>query len=326
MPFSRKDLDLDCAAEAARLEETIRRQVLVELRREGAVVGVSGGLDSSVTAALCARALGPEKVVAIMMPEKDSNPESTAIAERLAARLGIEPILEDITAPLEGLGAYRRRDEAVRRLFPDYGPEHKVKIVLPGQDFKKDTINLFRLGVVGPDGEERSRRMPLREYLQIVAASNMKQRTRMITLYYHAEVRNYAVVGTANLDEHDQGFFVKHGDGGVDLQPIAHLYKLQVYQLARHLDIPEEILERTPTTDTYSAEVTQEEFFFRLPFDMMDPILYAMDHGVKAAETARELGLTEEQVTLAFKDFERKKRATEYLRTPPLKAGRESID
>ncbi len=323
MPFSRKDLDLDCAAEAARLEETIRRQVLVGLRREGAVVGLSGGLDSSVTAALCVRALGPDKVVVVMMPEKDSNPESTAIAERLSARLGIEPILEDITAPLEGLGAYRRRDEAVRRLFPDYGPEHKVKIVLPGQDFKKDTINLFRLGIVGPDGEERSRRMPLREYLQIVAASNMKQRTRMITLYYHAEVRNYAVVGTANLDEHDQGFFVKHGDGGVDLQPIAHLYKLQVYQLARHLDIPEEILSRMPTTDTYSAEVTQEEFFFRLPFDMMDPILYAMDHGVEAAEAARELGLSEEQVKLAFKDFERKKRATEYLRCPPLKAGRE---
>jgi len=318
MPFSRKDLDLDCAGESARLEETIRRQVLVELRREGAVVGVSGGLDSAVTAALCTRALGPDKVVAIMMPEKESNPESTAIAARLAAQFGIEAIEEDITAPLEALGAYSRRDEAVRRIFPDYGPEHKVKIVLPGQDFKKDTINLFRLAVVGPDGQQRSRRMPLREYLHIVAASNMKQSTRMITLYFHAEMRNYAVVGTANRDEHDQGFFVKHGDGGVDLQPIVHLYKLQVYQLARHLKIPAEILNRVPTTDTYSAEVTQEEFFYRLPFEMMDPILYAMDHGVSAAEA---LDLSEEQVKLAFKDFERKKRATEYLRQPPLVAG-----
>jgi NAD+ synthase len=102
----------------------------------------------------------------------------------------------------------------------------------------------------------------LREYLQIVAASNLKQRTRMSTLYYHAEMRNYAVIGTANKNEHDQGFFVKYGDGGVDIQPIAHLFKTQVYQLARYLGVPEEIQQRPPTTDTYSASCTQEEFSF----------------------------------------------------------------
>ena len=89
-------------------------------------------------------------------------------------------------------------------------------------------------------------------------------------LYYHAELRDYAVLGTAQRNEHDQGFFVKHGDGASDIRPIGHFYKTQVFQLAEYLDIPEEIRTQTPTTDTYSAGSSQEEFFFRLPFEVMD--------------------------------------------------------
>jgi NAD+ synthase len=140
----------------------------------------------------------------------------------------------------------------------------------------------------------------------------------MTMLYYHAELRNYAVVGTPNKNERDQGFFVKYGDGGYDLCPIAHLYKTQVYQLARHLDVPEAIQERTPTTDTYSAPSTQEEFFFRLPYEIMDLLRYAQENQVSVEETALAMDMPPNQVRNAFDDFTRKSRNAHYLLAAPL--------
>jgi NAD+ synthase len=174
---------------------------------------------------------------------------------------------------------------------------------------------------VRPDGSSFSRILPPREYRQIVAASNLKQRTRMSTLYYHAEVEHYAVAGTANKDERDMGFFVKYGDGGVDVSPIAHLYKSQVYQLADFLGIPEGIRLRPPTTDTYSASTTQQDFFFRLPFETLDLLWYAQENGVSAAEAGGVMGLTEEQVLRAYADFDRKARAAYYLLREPVPLG-----
>jgi NAD+ synthase len=298
------------------LQEQVRRK----MRRYGAVGGISGGIDSSTVLALCVRAFGPERVTAVMMPDKDSDTESVPLARKLAQHFGVEPLLEDITPALEGFDCYNRRDAAIRRVYPEYDPEagYKSKIVLPNNLLEKDTLNVFYLTVVKPDGEEVSKRLPVREYMQIVAASNLKQRTRMATLYYHAERQNYAVIGTANKNEHAQGFFVKYGDGGVDLQLIAHLYKTQVYQLAAYLGVPREIQERTPTTDTYSAHCSQEEFFFRLPFETMDLLWYAQENEVPVEEVAREMGLTVEQVERVFADFTRKRRTTEYLRMQPL--------
>jgi len=283
-------------------------------------VGISGGVDSSVVLALCVRAFGPQKVVALMLPEKDSESESEQMARRLAAHFGVTPTLEVITPVLDGFDCYRRRDEAIRRVFPEYDASkgYKAKIVLPQNLLDEDTLNVFSLVVITPGGKEMSKQLPVREFLQIVAASNLKQRTRMSMLYYHAEVNNYAVIGTANKNEHDQGFFVKYGDGGVDIKAIGHLYKTQVYQLSEYLGVPEEIRRRTPTSDTYGAPCNQQEFFFRLPFETMDLLWFAQEHKVPLAEVAQVMGLTEIQVSRAFDDFSRKLRATDYLRMAPV--------
>lgn len=319
MAFDKHVLDIDAAAETERIVDWLRQQVR-NMRRQGVVLGVSGGIDSSVSLALCVRAFGPQRVVAIMMPEKDSDPETERISAMVARHYGVEPVMENITPVLEGFGCYPRRDEAIRRVFPEYDAAagYKAKIVLPQNLLDEDTLNIFSLTIITPEGEERSKRLPIREYSQIVAASNFKQRTRMAMVYYHAELRNYAVIGTPNKNEHDQGFFVKYGDGGSDLRPIVHLYKTQVYQLARHLDVPEEIQQRPPTSDTYSAPTTQEEFFFRLPFATMDLLWYAQEHHVPLDEVAAALGLTPVQVQRAFNDFTRKHSTTQYLRMAPV--------
>ncbi|UCD17486.1 MAG: NAD(+) synthase [Candidatus Zixiibacteriota bacterium] len=318
MRFHKDILKIDAERATRELTTLISRQIHRDLRREGAVVGISGGIDSSVVAALCSRALGPDKVLGVAMPERDSSPDSNSLAEQLAKHLGIEYAVEDISGALEGFGCYHRRDKAIRRLFPEYGPGYRNKITLGASILEKDALNYFKLTVESPDGESRVRRMPKKEYLQIVASSNFKQRTRMSMVYYHAERLNYAAVGTGNKDEHLLGFFVKYGDGGADLKPISHLFKVQVFQLADFLGIPESIRRRIPTTDTYSAEVTQTEFFFGVDFEILDLVWYAMEHDIPVSEVAEELNLSEEQVQRVMKDIQQKMRTTDYLRMMPL--------
>lgn len=319
MIFSKSALDLDAAQEAARLSRFIQQTARESLRR-GGVVGISGGIDSAVVLALAVHAFGPRNVVAVMMPDKDSDPVSEVYARELAAAFGVEPVLEDITPALTGLGCYARRDAAIRRVFPEFSAEigWKAKIVLPQDLLDGGTLNVFSVTAISPDGKVENRPLPPREMLEIVAATNLKQRSRMLTLYYHAEVRQFAVIGTANRNEHALGFFVKYGDGGADMQPLAHLYKSQVYQLARYLGVPESIQNRTPTTDTYSAPCDQQEFFFRIPFETLDLVWFALDHDVPIAHVAGVMGLTETQVRRVFDDIQRKQRATRFLRLQPV--------
>jgi len=316
--FHKDILTLDGPKTATELAQIVERQIIRRLSRQGAVIGVSGGIDSSTVVALACKALGPERVLGVAMPEQDSSPISYELAKQLSKQYGFELILENLTPALTGLSCYPRRDEAVKRVFPDYTPACKFNIVLPANILEQDRLNIFRMNIEYPDGRRDTKRIPPREYLQIVAASNMKQRVRMLMLYYHGEQRNYAVVGTGQRNEHDQGFFVKWGDGGADLKPIAHLYKTQVYQLARALKVPEEILARTPTTDTYSMETTQEDFYYSLPFLTMDLLHHAWKQQVPLADTAKAMDLLPEQVERVWKDFERKENTTEYLRLMPL--------
>lgn len=319
--FNQNVVDIDPAAETARIVEFLRRNVRREMKRRGAVVGISGGIDSAVVLALSVRAFGAGSVTAVMMPDRDSDPISETLARELAARFGVEPILEDITGALAGFDCYRRRDDAIRRVFPEYDASagYKAKIVLPQDLLEAGTFNVYSVTVVAPDGREETRPLGPREMLEIVAASNLKQRSRMSVLYFHAEARQFAVIGTSNKNEHAQGFFVKHGDGGVDIQAIAHLFKTQVYQLARHLGVPEGIQRRPPTTDTYSAPCDQQEFFFRLPFATLDPIWFARENRIPVQEVARSMGMPEVQVQRVFDDIEGKQRTTEYLRlSPPI--------
>jgi NAD+ synthase len=315
--FSDTILKLDVEAEARRIEEAIRAQVLRDLRRKGAVLGLSGGIDSSVVAALCARALGKDKVLGIFMPERDSSDDALRLGKMLADAIGIESMIENIGPTLKALGCYTRQDEAIRTVVPEYGEGWKCKITLPSI-LESERLNFFTLTTESPSGEVQTNRLPLKAYLQLVAATNFKQRVRKTMEYYHADRLNHAVAGTPNRLEYDQGFFVKQGDGTADFKPIAHLYKTQVYALAEYLGVPPEICRRPPTTDTYSMAQTQEEFYFALPYHRMDLCLYAKNHGVPASEVAPVVGITEEQVERVFKDIDAKRRATRYGHLKPL--------
>lgn len=316
--FHRQILQLDAAKETDSIVASLRQNIFHVLKRKGGVLGVSGGVDSAVALALAVQAVGANRLVALILPERESSPDSARLAQEVCRQFGVTPIVEDITAALEGLGCYRRRDETVKAIFPDYDASYRLKITLPGGLLKKDTLNIFHATIISPDGREQSQRLRPNQLRQIVAATNFKQRTRAAMLYHHAELHDFAVIGTPQRNEHDQGFFVKYGDGAMDVKPLGHLYKTQVYQLAEFLDIPAEIRERPPTSDTYSAASTQEEFFFRLPFELMDLIWYGLENGCPAADVAAELSLTAEQVERVYADLTRKQRTTTYLRTPPL--------
>ena len=308
-------LELDCAAEVDRICAWMVDAVANRLHRRGVIIAMSGGIDSSVCAALAVRAFG-RKVFGILLPERDSSHKSADRGYLVAEHLGITHELQDIAPALEAIGCYRQRDEAIRKLFPAYDDTWKSKLAIAGG--AQGGINFFKLIVQSPDGELHEARLPIREYLQIVAATNHKQRIRKTVEYYHADRLNYAVIGTPNRLEYDQGFFVKNGDGSADIKPIAHLYKTQIYALARHLGLPDEVCNSTPTTDTYSLVQGQDEFYFALPYDRMDLALWAKNHGVSAAEAAPVLGVSEEHATFIFNDIDAKRRTTHYLHARPL--------
>lgn len=310
-------LALDAEQSVERIGGAIRDLVLKRFRRKGAVVGLSGGIDSSVVAALCVRALGPDRVVGLFMPEADSSDESLALGRMLTQRLGIQTVLEDLTPILQAAGCYERRDAAIRSVVPEYGPRYKSKIVLPNV-LDGEAYKIYSVIVQSPSGKEIKTRLTAEAYHGIVAATNFKQRVRAMLEYYHADLRQYAVAGTPNRLEYDQGFFVKLGDGAADFKPIAHLYKTQVYQLAEYLGVPKEIQSRPPTTDTYSLAQSQEEFYFSLPYHQMDVCLYGKNHGMPPIEVAQLLDLTPTQVERVYRDIESKRQATRYLHLPPL--------
>ena len=301
-----------------KIVENLQGTVLHQLNRKGGVVGISGGIDSSVTLALSVKAFGAKNVLGVILPESESSSDSELMAKDLAERYGIDVVVENITGALNGFGCYSRRDEAISNVFPEFNPKtDKSKIVI-NQKIDKNIPPISSVTVIAPDGKEKTKLLSAKDYLQIVASSNFKQRTRMSMLYYYAESCHYAVIGTPNRHEVEQGFFVKYGDGGADVMPIASLYKTQVYQFAKHLGVPQDIIDRIPTTDTYSAEQTQEEFFFQLPYKTMDLISYGIDNNYSVKEIAVSTGKTEEEVNNIHANFERKRRTTEYLRTSPV--------
>jgi len=309
-------LRLDAGAEVERIGRHLCHILGRTLHRRGVVVALSGGVDSSVCAALAVRALGPGRVFGLMLPERDSAPGGEERARRVAEQLGMRYAVEDIQPTLEAIGCYRWRDEAMRAALPGYGEGWRSKIVITGG--AQGRINRFKLVAQAPGGDIVEAKLPLREYLQIVAATSYKQRIRKTIEYFHADRLNYAVVGTPNRLEYDQGFFVKNGDGAADLKPIAHLYKTQVYALARHLELPVDVCSAAPTTDTYSMPQGQDEFYFGLPYDQMDLALWAHNHSVPAGELAAQLGISERHAEFVYRDIEAKRNATRYLHASPV--------
>jgi NAD+ synthase len=316
-PFSPAVLEIDCARAVEEIGARIRAFMKDDLHRRGLVLGISGGIDSSVTAALSVAAVGRERTLGLQMPERHSADETMDLSALIADHLQIPRIPIDITAVLEAVGYYEKYDQAVRSVLPAYGSGWRSKIVASDATSGRG-FTYFSLVAASPDGEIHTQRLDLKAYLEVVACTNFKQRIRKMFEYYHADRLNYAVAGTPNRLEYDQGFFVKLGDGAADLKPIAHLYKSQVYQLARHLGLPEAIVQRRPTTDTYSLPQGQDEFFFSVPYESMDLCLYGKNHGVDAELVGRHTGLSADQVQAIYRDIDRKRATTRYLHLPPL--------
>ena len=315
-PFGPASLRIDAELETARIAASLT-SYLAQSKRRGVVVALSGGIDSSTVAAACVAALGKERVFGLHMPEQESSSETIMLSQLVSGWLGIDSALEEISPILEAAGCYQRRDDAIRKVCPDYGPGYKSKIVLPSV-IDSDSFRLYSVVVMAPDGSQTKHRLTPESYLGIVAATNFKQRVRKMLEYYHADRLNYAVSGTPNRLEYDQGFFVKLGDGAADVKPIAHLYKSQVYALAEYLGVPEEIWSRPPTTDTYSLPQSQEEFYFSLPYALMDLCLFGKNNDVPAQEASLVVGLAPEMVRRAYADIDEKRRAAEYLHAAPL--------
>lgn len=316
-PFSKDILKIDPEKEVQRIIGQVRAALAKQLKRRGLIVALSGGIDSSVTVGLAAAAVGPQRVLALLMPERQSSEETLGLSKIVAEHFGVEWIHEDISNILEAVGYYKRYDNAVRLVIPKYGDDWKSKIVIPNVVENKG-FNLFSIVAQSPGGERIKKRLPIKAYLEIVAATNFKQRIRKMMEYYHADRLNYAVAGTPNRLEYDQGFFVKLGDGAADVKPIAHLYKTQVYQIAEYLEIPDQIRRRPPTTDTYSLPQGQDEFYFSLPYDKMDLCLFGRNNNYLPTEVANIIGITEEQVQRVYDDIETKRNTTRYLHLPPL--------
>jgi len=311
------DFSLDNSAVTANLVEFLKHQITGRLHRRGAVVGVSGGIDSALVLALCVQALGRDNVLGLRLPERESHPSSLELAEQVCRRFGVKIETIDITPVLEMLEVYEKREVIVSRLFPDFKKGWSYRLRLPDELLNQDSIGLYRLEVCSPDGKVASSRVNYMDFLQLTAATNMKQRVRMIYLYHAAESRRYAVVGTTNLTEAAEGFYVKYGDGGVDIEPIAQLYKTQVFSLAEYLDVPREIIERTPSPDTYSFPVSDQEFFFAAAYPVVDKVLFGMLHGMDDATAAHEAGLSIQQHSRLKEELEKRAAASEHLRALP---------
>ncbi len=318
-PYGPDALALDLEREADLITARIQTY-LATTRRKGVVVALSGGIDSSVVAGLAVRAVGPDRVFGLHMPEKDSSPDTIRLSRSVSDAFGFASVLEEISPLLDAAGCYRRRDDAIRLVCPEYGPGHRSKIVLPSVK-DTDSLRIYSIVVEAPDGTQTRHRLSTDAYLGIVAATNFKQRVRKMMEYYHADRLNYVASGTPNRLEYDQGFFVKLGDGAADIKPIAHLYKSQVYAMAAFLGVPEEVRRRPSTTDTYSLPQSQEEFYFSLPYAQMDLCLYGKNNAVPIEQVAAAVGLSTEQVVRVYRDIDQKRKTTAYLHLQPYLAG-----
>ena len=298
------------------LQDFIHKQVYDNFRKRGIVVGISGGIDSAISAKLCCNAVGKENVLGIILPEKESNPQSQEFAKKYCEKLGIKYEIEDITSILDSSEIYQIREKIVKKYFPDYNQSCKYRIVF-SENFDSDGLSIPYLEVNDGNNQIHKIKLSLNDYFTITAATNIKHRIRMTRLYFHAEKNNFLVCGTTNKAEFQQGYFVKYGDGGVDIEPLANLYKTQIYQLGTYLDIPNEIIERKASPDTWSFDVSDEEFFYSLPYEIVDLMLFAKEKSVTLSDICSTLDLKEEKVKRILNSIERKLQASKTSRIFP---------
>jgi NAD+ synthase len=317
LSFNLDILKINSEQELKKLSEFIVKQVKIVFRRKGVIIGLSGGIDSACMVSVAVHAMGKEKVVGLILPERESNPISREYAIKHAQDLGIEFRDTDISPTVDSVVEYTWRDEYIKKIIPEYEPGYKYNITLPTDLLERDAFSFYNLQVQKPNGDIMKKRLNLEEFRTITSFANIKIRARMLHLYAEADRRSLVVAGTTNRTEYILGDFCKYGDGGTDIEPFSHLYKNQIYQLAEYLKVIPEIVNRQPSPDTFSLPVSDQEFFFRIPFDKLDYLLYAWEHNVSIEETAKVLDLSEVAVKRAYKDFTSKTNTTAHLREMP---------
>jgi NAD+ synthase len=312
------ELNRDSDKLAENLKGFIRDQVTA-FKKKGVVLGVSGGIDSAVALTLCVQEFGKENVYGLLLPEKESAPSSRTLGAEICESLGVSYEEVPISPILEALNIYEKKDQVLKRACPEYDPGiHKTSLILPNF-LDQEVLNVPYIRLI-KDGETVAKhRLKANDYLELIGLQGVKQRSRMIVQYMYAEQMNYVVCGTTNKTELVLGQFVKYGDGGVDLEPLADCYKTQIYALAKHLKVNEEIIKRPPSADTWSHYTTDEEFYWRMPMNIIDQLLYAQEHKLSLEITEKNTGLTRDTIEKAWKHINRVKDTTEYVRaTPPV--------
>ena len=296
------------------LEDFISEQTYEKYKKRGIVIGISGGIDSAVVTTLACNAIGKENILGLILPEKESNPKSQELAKKLCKNLDIKYVIDDITPILDSSSVYKIREEIVKKQFPDFDNSCKYRLIFT-ENFDNDGLSIPYLEIQDSQNQTHKIKISLNDYLTMTAATNIKHRTRMSRLYYHAEKNNFLVCGTTNKAEFQQGYFVKYGDGGVDIEPLVNLFKTQVYQLAESLNIPSEIIQRKASPDTWSFDVSDEEFFFSLTYDIIDLLLYAREKSIPINDICSILDLNEDKVKRILKSQERKWNSSKTSRT-----------
>ena len=297
------------------IENFVKEEILREFQKKGAVVGISGGIDSAVMASICTRSINPNQVLGLIMPEKESDPSSQILAKKIANQLGIETKVIDITSILESFGVYDNKEKIIKERFSNFNNNCKYSVRVPSK--LGNSVGIPFLEILDDENKKHQIKISASEFLTLTASSSVKHRVRMTLLYYYAEKNNFCVVGTTNKSEFLQGYFVKYGDGGTDIEPLSNLYKSQIYQIGEFLKIPKEILEKDASPDIWSLKTSDEEFFYSVPYNVVDLILYARENKMTESEIEKVSDLPSEQIRRLIQFQNQKQVKSQHMREIP---------
>ena len=293
----------------------IKNEVFEIYQKKGVAVGLSGGIDSAITAALCTKSIGSEKILGLILPEKESDVNSKNLALQIAEKYNIETKSIDITNILESFGVYENKEKIVKQKFPNYNEKCKYRVVVPPK--LENNIGMPFLEILDDENILHKLKISSFDFLNLTAATSIKHRVRMTMLYNYAEKNNFTVVGTTNKTEYLQGYFVKYGDGGSDIEPLVHLYKTQIYQIANFLKLPEEIINQDASPDVWSFKTSDEEFFYAVPYNIVDLILYGREKNLSINEIAKFSNLGSEKIEKLIQFQNQKQNKSQTMREKP---------
>ena len=293
----------------------IKNEVFEIYQKKGVAVGLSGGIDSAITAALCTKSIGSEKILGLILPEKESDVNSKNLALQIAEKYNIETKSIDITNILESFGVYENKERIVKEKFPNYNEKCKYRVVVPPK--LENNIGMPFLEILDNENTLHKLKISSFDFLNLTAATSIKHRVRMTMLYNYAEKNNFAVVGTTNKTEYLQGYFVKYGDGGSDIEPLVHLYKTQIYEIANFLKLPEKIINQDASPDVWSFKTSDEEFFYAVPYNIVDLILYARERNLSINDISKFSNLSSEKIEKLIQFQNQKQSKSQTMRENP---------